>query len=190
MNAIKSIFRFPVQAPFHTASESMATMHQSVTVRAPATSANLGPGFDAIGLALDLWNEVTVERSSRCGNSSHGHFSQRRFSMHIEGIGADSLPRDETNLVVQAARLGFKKAGVAEMPPLAFFCRNTIPFGGGLGSSSAAIISGLVAAFALTGKTLRVQDEEELLQYAAELEGHVDNISACLYGSLQVIHVS
>ena len=103
----------------------------------------------------------------------------------IQGEGEDSLPRDESNLVVVAAKLAFKKAGIA-MPPLAFICNNRIPFGGGLGSSSAAIIGGLLAAYSLMEKTLAAKDAEELLQHAAELEGHVDNISACLYGGLQV----
>ena len=112
-------------------------------------------------------------------------FSPCSFSVSIEGEGADSLSRNEDNLIVKATKLAFQKAG-REMPPLCFICKNAIPFGAGLGSSSAAIISGLVAGFTLMGKQLRVNDAEELLQYASELEGHVDNISACFYGGLQV----
>lgn len=107
----------------------------SVTVRVPATTANMGPGFDAIGMALDLWNEVTLEVATS-------------FSVHIIGEGESTLPRDESNLVVKAAHLAFSKAGI-EPPPLSYVCVNRIPFGGGLGSSSAAIIGGLLAAFAL-----------------------------------------
>lgn len=86
---------------------------------------------------------------------------------------------------MRAASLAFAHVGV-DMPPLRFICKNAIPFGGGLGSSSAAIIGGMTAAFALMGRELHVRDQEELLQCAAQLENHVDNISACLYGGLQV----
>eukprot|EP00729_Bicosta_minor_P004429 gene4429-17053_t len=104
---------------------------RSVTVRVPATSANIGPGYDCLGMAVDLWNVLTVERA-------------QSFSMMIEGEGADCIPRNKENFVVVGVEMVFKKFGVP-VPELAYFCKNGIPFGSGLGSSSAAIVSGLLA---------------------------------------------
>jgi homoserine kinase len=142
----------------------------SVTVRVPATSANLGPGFDVLGLAVDMWNELTVERSPT-------------WSLMITGEGADSIPRTRENLVVVGLEMVFQRFGV-ELPTLSYFCKNGIPFGSGLGSSSAAIVSGLLAGLVLAGKELPVSGQEMLLQMAAEVEGHVDNLAPCIYGAL------
>lgn len=136
----------------------------TVTVRVPATTANLGPGFDCIGLALDLWNEVTVERGA-FGVTSHGE-------------GERELPSDARNLVVTGARAAFTAAG-KPMPPLKFTCRNAIPHGRGLGSSSAAIVGGLLAGAALAGLDT---DLPHLLKLAADIEGHPDNVAPALYG--------
>jgi len=156
----------------------------SVTVRVPATTANLGPGYDTIGMALDVWNEVVVER--------HSH-----FEMIVIGEGADKLPRDETNLVVVGVKAAFEHAG-KEVPHLKYTCSNKIPFGRGLGSSSAAIVSGLIAGLALAGHELSVYGEksmysgghtvepEELLQLASNIEGHPDNVCPCIYGGLHL----
>ena len=156
----------------------------SVTVRVPATSANMGPGFDSIGVALDMWSEITVSRASK-------------FKFTCEGEGADALPLDETNLVVQGVKKAFEYVG-QELVPLRYHCKNNIPYGRGLGSSSAAIVGGLLAGLALCGKELRVygQDSlysggtmaepEELLQLACELEGHPDNAAPALYGGIQL----
>lgn len=103
----------------------------------------------------------------------------------IEGEGAETIPRTAENLVVRGVKLAFEQAG-QEMPPLAFFCRNGIPMGSGLGSSSAGIVSGLLAGFLLLGKELAVVGVEELLQLAATLEGHIDNLSPCIYGGIQI----
>ena len=103
----------------------------SVTVRVPATTANLGPGFDTIGMAVDIWTEVSVKRSDR-------------FSIESEGEGADVLPNDETNLVVVGLRAAFEAAGQS-MPLLEIRCKNRIPFARGLGSSSAGIVAGIIA---------------------------------------------
>eukprot|EP00040_Diaphanoeca_grandis_P036719 m.235598 g.235598 ORF g.235598 m.235598 type:complete len:897 (-) comp33666_c4_seq1:45-2735(-) len=147
-----------------------------VTVKVPATSANLGSGYDCIGMALDLWNELTVETSSA-------------FSMMIEGEGATEIPRNSSNYVVQGLEIAFKQVGL-EVPPLSYFCKNAIPFGNGLGSSSAAIVSGLLAGLVLTGQELKVKGQEELIQLAAQVEGHIDNIAPCIYGGLQIgVHI-
>lgn len=103
----------------------------SVTVRVPATSANLGPGFDTIGMAVDIWTEVTVQRSEK-------------FLIINEGEGADVLPKDETNLVVVGLRAAFE-AAEKPMPQLEIRCKNRIPFARGLGSSSAGIVAGIIA---------------------------------------------
>lgn len=124
-------------------------------------------------------------------NRTHGRrcnslirFAPQVLEVHVVGEGADRTPKDGTNLIVQAAKLAFQSLGV-DMPPLRFECTNAIPFGAGMGSSSAAIIAGVVAAFAYLD---HVPDEanEEVLQIAAKLEGHVDNIAPCLYGGLRV----
>ncbi|CEL93998.1 unnamed protein product [Vitrella brassicaformis CCMP3155] len=145
---------------------------QSVTVRVPATSANVGSGFDCIGLALDIWNDLTVERSDV-------------FEIAIDGEGAERLPRDESNLVVTGMRAAFKTAG-KPVPTLKYTCVNRIPFARGLGSSSAAIVSGLVAGLVLTGHELPVEGEEALLQLACGIEGHPDNVAPAIYGGLQI----
>ena len=156
----------------------------SVTVRVPATSANLGSGFDTIGIALDMWSEISVERAEK-------------FSMTCEGEGADELPLDETNLVCFGVKRAFEYVG-EEVPPLKYHCINRIPYGRGLGSSSAAIVGGLIAGLALCGKELQVYGEhslsaggeraepEELLQLACEIEGHPDNVTPAIYGGIQL----
>lgn len=133
-------------------------------MRVPATTANLGPGFDCIGLALDLWNEVKVERGA--------------FGITTHGEGAEQLPTDARNLVVTGAEAAFLAAG-QEMPQLHFECWNNIPHGRGLGSSSAAIVSGLLAGAALAGVDLGLA---RLLKLAADIEGHPDNVAPALYG--------
>eukprot|EP00051_Salpingoeca_urceolata_P006755 m.89395 g.89395 ORF g.89395 m.89395 type:complete len:879 (+) comp14972_c1_seq2:155-2791(+) len=150
-----------------------------VVVRVPATTANMGPGYDSLGMAVDLWNELEVEVASR-------------FSMIIEGEGADVLPRDGTNLVVRGIMTALEFAGKIStdqmdmLPAVSIVCRNGIPFGSGLGSSSAGVVSGLMAGLVLSGKTLRVEEKEELLQLAGKLEGHTDNVAPCIYGGMQL----
>eukprot|EP00922_Rhytidocystis_sp_ex-Travisia-forbesii_P059479 GHVS01088205.1.p1 GENE.GHVS01088205.1~~GHVS01088205.1.p1 ORF type:complete len:410 (+),score=30.39 GHVS01088205.1:111-1340(+) len=147
----------------------------SVSVTTPATSANLGPGFDCIGIALDIWNDLTVSRADT-------------FGLTIEGEGEDSLPRDETNLVVIGTHAAFRIAGYAPstVPALHYHCINRIPFAMGLGSSSAAIVSGLVAGLGLLGLELPVYKEEAMLNLACQIEGHPDNVAPAIYGGMQV----
>ena len=140
-----------------------------VHVRVPATSANLGPGFDSAGLALSLHDDVVV-RVTGSG-----------LSVEVAGEGAQDLPRGERHLVVRSLRAAFDRLG-GQPPGLEVLCQNRIPHSRGLGSSSAAIVSAVVAACAL------VVDgdlsEQERLDLANELEGHPDNVAACLRGGV------
>ena len=124
----------------------------------------MGPGFDCIGMALDYWNELTVERGD--------------FHVETIGEGAGELPDDSRNLVVTGVEAAFIKAG-KKLPPFRYTCHNKIPHGRGLGSSSAAIVSGLVAGAALAGIEL---DKHELVSLAADVEGHPDNVAPAIYG--------
>lgn len=140
-----------------------------VHVRVPATSANLGPGFDALGLALSLHNEVVAEE--RDG-----------VTVSIEGEGADRLSRDGANVVARGVRLAFDAAG-RSFRGCALECVNRIPTARGLGSSAAAWVGGLVAGNALMGSPL---SREALLGLAARAEGHPDNVAAAVFGGLTV----
>lgn len=140
-----------------------------VTVSAPASTSNLGPGFDCLGLALDLRNELTLELVEGRG----------RCVVAIEGEGAFTLPRNETNRLVQAARLILPR----RLPGrLIFKATNRIPPACGLGSSAAAAVAGLWAGAHLFGTLQRSEDELEAL--AVKLEGHPDNVAACVHGGL------
>ncbi len=141
------------------------------TVLAPATSANLGPGFDALGLALDLCDEVTAWVST-----------DGKTTVEVTGEGAGELPQDETHLIVHAMRETFAELG-AQPGGLALRCRNRIPQARGLGSSSAAIVAGVTLANALAGGRLSRADE---VRIAGRLEGHPDNIAPCLLGGFTV----
>jgi homoserine kinase len=140
-----------------------------VRVRVPATSANLGPGFDSFGLALGRYDDVVVR------------VTDGGLRVDIAGEGASSLPRDESHLVVRALRAGFDLLG-GQPRGMEVVCANRIPHRRGLGSSAAAIVCGLVAARTLTvGGAERIADQT-LLEVAVAMEGHPDNVAACLYG--------
>ncbi|MFJ8432428.1 homoserine kinase [Kitasatospora sp. NPDC094019] len=145
----------------------------AVRVRVPATSANLGPGFDAFGLALGLYDDVVVR------------VSDSGLSVDIAGEGAETLPRDERHLLVRSMRAAFDRLG-GQPRGLEVVCANRIPHGRGLGSSSAAICAGIVAARAVTIGGPSALDDDELLALASELEGHPDNVAACLRGNFTV----
>src|SRR5581483_8887192 len=135
-------------------------MRQSVTVRVPATSANLGPGFDSLGLALDVWETLTFE------------------------IGAPPDPVDGlVRLALDAARSAYRLAHVP-VPDLRAHADGAIPIGRGLGASAAARAAGIVAADALMGAVL---GDERRLTLGAGLEGHADNIAPALFGGLRVV---
>jgi homoserine kinase len=148
-----------------------------VTVRTPATSANLGPGFDSLGLALALYDEVTVEAT----DDGHG---DGVVEVVVEGEGAGAVPGDERHLVVRAIRAGLEYAG-AGRPGLRLHCRNAIPHGRGLGSSASAVVSGLVAARGLLADPTPL-DDATLLRLATALEGHPDNAAAALLGGFTI----
>jgi homoserine kinase len=140
-----------------------------VHVRVPATSANLGPGFDALGLALALYNEVLAEESDR-------------VSVKLQGEGADRLARDGANVVARGVKLAYEAAG-RPFRGCALECVNRIPTSRGLGSSAAAWVGGLAAGNALLGSPL---SRERLLGLAAQAEGHPDNVAAAVLGGLTV----
>lgn len=145
----------------------------TVRVRVPASTANLGPGFDALGLALGLYDEVTVE------------LIPAGLSIEVGGEGADSVPRDKRHLVVRALQATFDRLG-EKAPGLALTCHNRIPHGRGLGSSAAAIVAGVLAARSLAQHGEEELDDAATLDLAAGLEGHPDNVAACLRGGLTV----
>ncbi|WP_316526284.1 homoserine kinase [Kitasatospora brasiliensis] len=145
----------------------------AVRVRVPATSANLGPGFDAFGLALGLYDDVVV----RVADSG--------LSVDIAGEGAETLPRDERHLLVRSMRAAFDRLG-GQPRGLEIVCANRIPHGRGLGSSSAAICAGIVAARAVAIGGPSALDDDALLALASELEGHPDNVAACLRGNFTI----
>ena len=142
-----------------------------VRVRVPATSANLGPAFDCAGLALSLYDDVVV----RVADSG--------LSVDVAGEGADDLPRDKRHLVVKALRVAFDRLG-GQPRGLELVCANRIPQSRGLGSSSAAIVAALLAARSLVLGGEDALDDDALLALATEVEGHPDNVAACLRGGL------
>lgn len=138
-----------------------------IVVRVPATSANLGAGFDCLGLALDLQNEIAL-------------IPGKPFRVDIVGEGADSLPRDRSNLVARTVFRFFETIG-RPAPTFALRITNRIPMTGGLGSSSTAIVGGLLAANRLAGEPLGF---DELLRLALAIEGHPDNVAPAMLGGL------
>jgi homoserine kinase len=141
-----------------------------LTVRAPATSANLGPGYDCLSLALDV------------ANVAQAWPAEDGVSVEVCGEGASLLPGDTSNEVYRTIALVYRRHG-QEPPPLRLRCENVIPPSRGLGSSSAARACGLLLGNRLLGDPLST---EELFEIGTELEGHPDNIAACLFGGVQV----
>ncbi|AEF18263.1 Homoserine kinase [Thermoanaerobacterium xylanolyticum LX-11] len=145
-------------------------MVKSVCVRVPASTANLGPGFDCLGIALNLYNEIYMEIK--------GH----KLEIDVEGEGILNIERNEENLIYKAAKKIFDKANIS-VDGLYIKSKNGIPTGSGLGSSAAAIIGGLVAANALIGSPV---SRDEILDIASSMEGHADNVSPALNGGFNV----
>jgi homoserine kinase len=150
---------------------------RSVTVKVPATSANLGPGFDTLGLALALYDDLEVSVRDEPG-----------ATVEVLGVGAGEVPTDETSLVVRAIAHTFAAVG-HPMPGLDLVARNTIPHGRGLGSSGAAIVSGIMAAKGLLEGIVEI-DAQGLLALANEMEGHPDNVAPALFGGLTIAWVT
>lgn len=147
-----------------------------VEVRVPATSANLGPGYDTLGLALGLHDSVSA-RVTASG-----------LSVSVTGEGAEDVAdAGEKHLVVRAMRAAFDSLGAGQPPGIELRCVNRIPHGRGLGSSAAAICAGILAARALAGAPTGPDDA---LPLASDLEGHPDNVAPCLYGGLTVAWLS
>ena len=144
-----------------------------VRVDVPATSANLGPGYDSLGLALELRDELEAEVLAD------------GLVVEVVGYGADSVPRDGSHLVVHAMRAAFEVLGVTP-PGLRLVCRNAIPHARGLGSSSAAIVGGLALARALVTEGPDRLDDDALFRLAADLEGHPDNVAPAAFGGFVI----
>ncbi len=157
-------------------STALYTEQRGVTVTVPATSANLGPGFDCLGLALDLRNTLTLTASEFVLYEER----ETAYTVTITGVDAAKVPTDRGNLALDAAETVFHLVG---RRPVAAELRvhNCIPVGSGLGSSSSAIVSGLVAANALVGGGL---SDQALLRLAVDMEGHPDNVAPAMLGGL------
>jgi len=144
-----------------------------VEVTVPATSANLGPGYDALGVALGLRDRLVGEVT---GGGTH---------VEVTGEGAGDVPLDESHLVVRAMQLAFDEMG--ERPPgLRLTCVNAIPHARGLGSSSAAIVGGIALARSLVAGGRLLLDDDAAFRMAAALEGHPDNVAPAWYGGFVV----
>jgi len=148
-------------------------MGRSVVVRVPATTANLGPGFDTLGMALTIQDELRV---SVVGDSG--------VTVEVHGVGEGEVPTDETNLVARSMAHAFASKGIA-MPGVHLVAKNVIPHGRGLGSSGAAIVSGVMAAQGLLEGVAEFSSQE-LLGLATDMEGHPDNIAPSLFGGLTI----
>ena len=146
---------------------------RSVRVRVPATSANLGPGFDALGIACTLYNEMTLTLTHEKG-------------LHIaaRGEGAAYIPGDERNIVWKSIQYLLQRADRAEeFQGAKIRMNNRIPLSRGLGSSATAIVAGLTAANAIVGSPFT---RDDLLQLATDIEGHPDNVAPAIYGGFTV----
>ncbi len=139
-----------------------------------ASSANLGPGFDSLALALSLYDEIVIQTT------------ESELNVEVEGQGAGQLPLDSTHLVVRAVQHGLRAVGSA-VAGLNVYCRNSIPHSRGLGSSAAAVVGGLSAVNGLVAQAgLKPMSETELIQRASEFEGHPDNAAAAVLGGCVV----
>ncbi|MDH6236445.1 homoserine kinase [Cryobacterium sp. CG_9.6] len=153
--------------------ETPSLAGRAVAVQVPATTANLGPGFDTLGMALAKYDHLEVRVRDEPG-----------VTVEVHGVGEGEVPTDETNLVVQAIAHTFA-AYHQRMPGLDLIAHNVIPHGRGLGSSGAAIVSGILAAKGLLEGIVDI-DSEALLSLATEMEGHPDNVAPALFGGLTI----
>ena len=151
----------------------MSLVGRRVNVKVPATSANLGPGFDTLGMALSYYDELQVEAVA--GND---------IVVEVHGEGAGEVPTDGTNLVATTIRYVFDRFK-QPMPGLKLIAHNVIPHGRGMGSSGAAVVAGIMAAKGLLEGIVEISSGE-LLDIATELEGHPDNVAPALFGGLTI----
>jgi homoserine kinase len=145
-----------------------------VEVSVPATSANLGPGFDSLGLALGLRDVLTGEVTGASG-----------LELTVSGMGAGEVPLDDSHLVYRAMCAAFAEMG-CEVPGLRLHCDNAIPHGRGLGSSSAAIVGGICLARGLVAGGSLLMDDDTVFTLAARMEGHPDNVAPAFYGGFTI----
>lgn len=146
---------------------------RTVLVRVPATTANLGPGFDTLGMALSIGDELRVSVTE--GDS---------ITVDVHGVGQGEVPTDGSNLIARSLAHAFDSKGIA-LPGLHFDAHNVIPHGRGLGSSGAAIVAGVMAAQGLL-EGIASFSSSELLALATDMEGHPDNIAPSLFGGLTI----
>lgn len=151
----------------------MSIVGRKVSVKVPATSANLGPGFDTLGMALAFYDELEVEA-----------VADHHVIVEVIGEGAGEVATDETNLVVKCIKFTFDRFG-QKMPGLRLKAHNVIPHGRGMGSSGAAVVSGIMAAKGLLQGIVEMTSAD-LLEIATEIEGHPDNVAPALFGSLNI----
>lgn len=144
-------------------------VHDRVTIRVPATSANLGPGFDSFGVALDLWDEIEIHATS-----------DANVKVEITGFGAETVPRDDSHLVIRALHTALEAVG-APLTGVVLKAKNRIPHGRGLGSSAAACVAGIAAAHYLISEP-ELLDGPAMLALANDFEGHPDNAAPAIYG--------
>ncbi len=156
---------------------SAGTTRRAVRVRVPATSANLGPGFDTLGIALAYGDELTATTRDEAG-----------ATVTVTGVGAGEVPTDASNLVVRSAAHVYERLG-RTMPGLDGAAHNRIPHGRGMGSSGSAIVAGVMIAAGLLESDPEnpiALTEDQLLAFATELEGHPDNVAPALFGGLTI----
>jgi homoserine kinase len=142
-------------------------------VRVPASSANLGPGYDSFGLALAMFDEVTARRAGS------------GLRIEVSGVGAGTVPTDGRHLVARAATAAFDAMG-QPVPGLVLQCTNTIPHGSGLGSSAAVIVAGILVARALTPRGDERLPDQAVFTLATRMEGHPDNVAPVLFGGITI----
>ena len=145
-----------------------------VTVRVPATTANMGPGFDCLGMSLDIWNTIIVDTDGV--DTDDGIVS-------VSGEGSDELSTGSDNLIYSCFKQVYDGMGLP-VPDVRIVCENEIPLGRGLGSSSAAVAGGLLAGSKLSGANL---SRQRLLELACEIEGHPDNAAAAVMGGCRIV---
>lgn len=150
-----------------------ASVRRSVRVQVPATSANLGPGFDTLGLALSVYDELVVTE-----------LDTDEIDIQVTGEGAENVPRDRSHLVITAMEYAYRSVGRI-LPGVRLEATNNIPHSRGMGSSGAAVVAGILAAKGLLRDEVDF-DAVTLLRLATELEGHPDNVAPALFGGLTI----
>lgn len=147
-------------------------INDSVRVKVPATSANIGPGFDSFGIALQIYDDLTARAITGA------------TSVEVHGEGADTVPTDDSHLVVRAIRMGLEYAGASQVG-IELVCQNRIPHGRGLGSSAAAVVAGLLIARGFIDQP-EILDDHAVLALATEFEGHPDNAAPAIHGGITI----